>query len=66
MQEVDIWGLIFQLIALAVPIIFIVILSLSWRSSKNRKKQFNHIDHKLNSMEKKIKEFMGYPDHSHG
>lgn len=58
---VNVVDIIFQLVALAVPIIFIIILSLSWRSSdKKRKEQSDHIDKKLNSMEKKIKKWIDY------
>ena len=51
--HVDVVAFIFQLIALVVPIIFIIFLSFFWRSPKIRKDQSNPIDKKFNSMGKK-------------
>ena len=60
MNNVDVAGIIFQLIALAVPIIFIVILSFYWKSPKKKRQPFNPIDQKINSMENKLKKWMDY------
>ncbi len=59
---VNVGEIIFLLVGLGVPIIFIVILSLFWSSPKKRNKQSNHIDNKLTSMEKRIKKWMDYRD----
>lgn len=53
-------AIILQFVALAVPIIFIAILSLFWRPSKKKTEQSNQIDNKLNSMEKRIKKWIQY------
>lgn len=45
--------LIFQLFTLGVPIFFIAILFLFWRSSKKKKAQLNRIEEKLDSLQKK-------------
>lgn len=45
--------IIFQLFALGVPIFFIAIILLYWRSSKKKKEQLNRIEEKLDSIQKK-------------
>lgn len=57
-NHIDVAGLIFQLIALGIPVIFIIILSFFWSSSKKRNEHFNPTDQKLDMMEKKIKKWM--------
>ena len=57
---INVVDIIFQFVALAVPIIFIIILSFSWRSSKKRTKESDHINQKINSMEKEIKKWVDY------
>jgi membrane protein implicated in regulation of membrane protease activity len=57
---INVVDIIFQLVALAVPIIFIIILSFSWRSSKKRTKESDQIDQKIHSMENKIKKWVDY------
>lgn len=44
---------IFQLFALGVPILFIIILFSYWRYSKKKKEQLNRIEEKLNSIQKR-------------
>ncbi|MGM0879152.1 MAG: DUF4083 domain-containing protein [Bacillota bacterium] len=50
---VNVGDIIFQLFALGVPIFFIVILFLFWRSLKKKKEQLNRIEEKLDSLQKK-------------
>ena len=59
---INVAALIFQLFAIAVPIIFIVILSKFWSTPKKQNAQSNHIDKKLAVMEKKMKKWMDYRD----
>ncbi|MGJ7913237.1 hypothetical protein [Neobacillus sp. LXY-1] len=49
----NIADIIFQLFVFAVPVIFIAIFFLSWRSFKMKKEQLNRIEEKLNSINKK-------------
>lgn len=58
MNNVDVAGLIFQLIALAIPVIFIVILSFYWKSPKKTKQPFSPTEQKIISMENKLKKWM--------
>lgn len=46
--------IIFQLLALGVPIFFIILLLSFWRNSKKKKEQLNRIEEKLNSIQKRI------------
>ncbi len=57
---INVGALIFQLIAIAIPIIFIVILSTFWSTPKKKNAQSNHIDKKFTAMEKKIKKWIDY------
>ena len=49
----NVGDIIFQLFTLGVPILFIVIIVLFWRSYKRKKAQLDRIEDKLNSLEKK-------------
>lgn len=50
----NVGDIIFQLFTLGVPIFFIVIILLFWRSLRRKKEQLNRIEDKLNSLEKKV------------
>jgi hypothetical protein len=50
---VNIGDIIFQLFALGIPICFIAIILLFWRSLKKKKEQLDRIEEKLDSMQKK-------------
>jgi cbb3-type cytochrome oxidase subunit 3 len=50
---VNVGDIIFQLFALGIPIFFIAILFLFWRSSKKKKAQLNRIEEKLDTLQKK-------------
>lgn len=47
--------ILFQLISLAIPIIFIVLIIYFWRASKQKKEQLNRIEEKLNRIQKEKK-----------
>ncbi|MFJ7362579.1 hypothetical protein ACIQWQ_00485 [Peribacillus frigoritolerans] len=48
---VNVVGIIFQLLTIGVPIFFLIILLVFWRSSKIKKEQFNRIEEKFNSIQ---------------
>ncbi len=50
---VNVGDIIFQLFALGIPIFFIAIILLFWRSSKKKKEQLDRIEEKVDSMQKK-------------
>lgn len=50
---VNVGDIIFQLFAIGVPVFFIVILYLFWRSLKKKKDQLDRIEEKLDSLQKK-------------
>ncbi|MCK2010709.1 hypothetical protein [Peribacillus sp. Aquil_B8] len=49
---VNVGDIIFQLLTMGVPVFFIIILFVFWRSSKIKKEQFNRIEEKFSSMQK--------------
>ncbi|MBT2756904.1 DUF4083 domain-containing protein [Mesobacillus foraminis] len=51
--RVNMGDIIFQIFSLGVPIFFIAILLLFWRSSKKKKEQLNRIEEKFDSIQKK-------------
>ena len=54
MAEYNIGDIIYQLFAWLVPISFIVISVLTWRSFKKRQTQLDSMKEKLDALEKKL------------
>lgn len=52
-QMVNIGDIVFQLLALGVPIFFIAIIIVCWRSFKKKREQLARIEEKLDSLMKK-------------
>ncbi|MFJ8071900.1 hypothetical protein ACIQZD_23710 [Peribacillus sp. NPDC096447] len=50
---VNVGDIIFQLLSIGVPVFFKIILLVFWRSSKIKKEQFNRIEEKFSSIQKR-------------
>ncbi|MEE3954382.1 DUF4083 domain-containing protein [Peribacillus frigoritolerans] len=50
---VNIGDIIFQLLTIGVSIFFLIILFVFWRSSKIKREQFNRIEEKFSSIQKR-------------
>ncbi|MGN1386083.1 MAG: DUF4083 domain-containing protein [Bacillus sp. (in: firmicutes)] len=53
--SVNMGDVLFQLIALAIPILFIAIIIYFWRASKQKKAQLDRIEEKLDHIQKEKK-----------
>ena len=50
--SLNIGDILFQLISLAIPIVFIVLIIYFWRASRQKKEQLNRIEEKLDQIQK--------------
>ncbi|MBD3107973.1 DUF4083 domain-containing protein [Bacillus sp. AGMB 02131] len=53
--SLNIGDILFQLISLAIPIVFIVLIIYFWRASRQKREQLNRIEEKLEQIQKEKK-----------